>query len=63
MNALVFFATLFGETPVGAMPPLNTGSRAAGDRPLTAAEILGLQTAAYGAVAQCGAVCGLTSPR
>ena len=34
LNALTFYATLFGESPVGAAAPLNTGSPASGDRPV-----------------------------
>jgi len=59
LNALTFYATLFGKSPVGAPLPLNTGSTAAGDRPLTAAEATALQTAAAGIVKQCGKACGL----
>lgn len=59
LNALTFFATLTGTSPVGAAPPLNTGDPSAGDRPLTAAELLALQTAAEGTVKACGAACGL----
>ena len=59
LNALTFFATLFGSSPVGAAPPLNTGSSSAGDRPLTAAEVRALQMAAHGVVQQCGEACGL----
>eukprot|EP00039_Didymoeca_costata_P002260 m.58761 g.58761 ORF g.58761 m.58761 type:complete len:346 (+) comp11197_c0_seq2:106-1143(+) len=59
LNSLVFYATLTGKSPIGAAPPLNTGSPSAGDRPLTKAEILTLQTAAHGAVEACGKACGL----
>lgn len=59
LNALTFFTTLTGTSPVGAAPPLNTGDPSAGDRPLTATEILALQTAAAGTVKACGSACGL----
>jgi hypothetical protein len=58
LNALVFFATLFGKSPVGAAPPLITET-GAGDKPLSAAQIKSLQTAAAGVVEQCGKACGL----
>ena len=58
LNALTFFATLFPAVPLAAAaPPLNTGSKAEGDRPLTTAEMKALQAAAAGVVAQCGAAC------
>ena len=60
LNALTFFSALFGKSPLGAPPPLNTGSAAAGDRPLTAPQRKALQTAAYGAASKCGKLCGLT---
>ena len=60
LNAAVFFGVLFdGQSPVGAAGPLNTGSAAAGDRPLTAIELKALQTAAHGVVKGCGKACGL----
>ena len=59
LNALTFFSALFGKSPLGAPPPLNTGSAAAGDRPLTAPQLKALQTAAHGAAFQCGKQCGL----
>jgi hypothetical protein len=59
LNALTFFSTLTGLSPIGAAPPLNTGSSASGDRPLTPAELLALQTAAAGTVKACGATCGV----
>ena len=58
LNALVMFTTLFGRSAVGAAPPLPTGSPAAGDLPLTAEEMVALQTAADGAVRACGSDCG-----
>ncbi len=61
LNALTFFATLFNKSPLGAAPPLNTGSPAAGDRPLSQAELQTLQRAAGGAVMECGSACGLES--
>lgn len=59
LNALTFYAALFGKSPVGAAPPLNTGSKSAGDRPLKAAELKALQLAAAGTVKACGKACGL----
>ena len=60
LNAAVFFGTLFGgQSPVGAAMPLNTGSAAAGDEPLTSTQLLALQTAAHGVVQGCGKACGL----
>ena len=59
LNALTFFATLFGRSPLGAAAPLPTGSSASGDRPLEPDELRALQTAAYGTVKACGAACGL----
>lgn len=60
LNALTFYATLFGKSPVGAAPPSMPLDPDAGDRDLTKAEILSLQKAAEAAVAQCGSVCGLS---
>jgi len=59
LNALVFYATLFGKSPVGAAAPSVPLTPLAGDRELTAAEMLSLQKAAEGAVMQCGGACGL----
>lgn len=59
LNALVFYSTLFGKSPVGAAPPSMPLDPSAGDRELTAVEVLSLQKAAEAAVAQCGGVCGL----
>jgi len=59
LNACVFYETLFGKSPIGAAMPLNTGSAASGDKPLTKAQLLALQTAAHGAVQGCGKACGL----
>lgn len=61
LNALTFYSTLFGKSPVGAAPPSVPLDPSAGDRDLTAAEVLSLQKAAEAAVAQCGSVCGLSS--
>ena len=61
LNALTFYGTLFGKSPIGAAPPLNTGSTSAGDRPLTNVEIKTLQIAAHGVVEQCGSACGVSS--
>ena len=61
LNALTFYATLTGKSPVGATAPLPTGSRASGDRPLSPAEMAALQTAALGAVKACGTDCGLAA--
>lgn len=63
LNALVFYATLFGKSPVGAAPPaaINSSSNISEipPAPLSDAELLALQTAAAGSVAQCGPACGL----
>lgn len=55
LNALVFYATLFGKSPVGAGDPKKTMPFK-----LTAEEKLSLQKAAEGVVAQCGSACGLS---
>lgn len=60
LNALTFYSTLFGKSPVGAAPPSMPLDLLAGDRDLTAAEVLSLQKAAEAAVTQCGSVCGLS---
>ena len=61
LNALTFYATLTGKSPMGAAAPLPTGSKASGDRPLTPAEMTALQTAALGAVKACGTHCGFAA--
>ena len=48
LNALVFYATLFGESPVGAAGPLDTGTAPA--LPLDAAILRGLQRVAESVV-------------
>ena len=58
LNALTFYATLFRKSPLGAAAPPPTGSRSAGDKPLTAAEQRMLQVAAHGTVVKCGSECG-----
>lgn len=48
LNALVFFATLFGESPIGASGPLHTGK--APDLPLAPEILSGLQKIAHSVV-------------
>ena len=58
LNALTFYGTLFGKSPIGAAPPLITET-GAGDKPLSSEQLATLQRAAHGAVVQCGKECGL----
>lgn len=61
INALTFYATLFGKSPIGAAGPLKES--AAGWPSdwvqLTDEQMLAMQKAAAGVVAQCGSNCGL----
>eukprot|EP00930_Biecheleria_cincta_P096367 TRINITY_DN88228_c0_g1_i1.p1 TRINITY_DN88228_c0_g1~~TRINITY_DN88228_c0_g1_i1.p1 ORF type:complete len:426 (-),score=54.94 TRINITY_DN88228_c0_g1_i1:4-1227(-) len=72
LNALTMYATLFGESPVGAAPPVCselcflTNYTHTGPGPLTPpladATVLKLQHAAAGVVEWCGADCKRRSP-
>lgn len=65
LNALVFYTTLFGKSPVGAAAPLETqsdevvGARA--EAPLSESERAALQELALMSVRACGKACGLTT--
>lgn len=64
-NALVFYATLFGESPVGAVAPLETQTDEVKLReeeaPLSELELSEFQELAFKSVQACGKACGLTS--
>jgi len=58
LNALTFYSTLFNTSAVGAAPPLYESQyKQKQDRPLSAAQLKALQTAASGVSDKCGRVC------
>lgn len=61
LNALTFYATIFGKSPVGAAAPLPTTAWGLPDVELTSSQLETLQRAAAGVVQQCGHACGLAT--
>ena len=59
LNALTFYATLFGSPSGAASPIYEPQYKQPQDKPLSADEIQGLQAAAEGAASGCGRACGL----
>jgi hypothetical protein len=60
LNALVFYATIFGKSPLGAAAPDATWGNSWGlpEPDLTSTQLATLQRAAEGVVQQCGPACG-----
>ena len=58
LNALVFFTTLFGTSPIGAAGPLHTGK--APELPLSPSILQGLQKVAHSVVLDHAEAWGVT---
>merc|ERR1712107_605875 len=61
LNALTYYATIFGKSPLGAAAPNASWCQSWGlpEPNITSAQLATMQKAAAGVVQQCGRACGL----